>query len=201
MKVTARRQPQVWPGALRKKNNLTIERQKVKTDRIISKSGKSVTRNLTLMAAAALILTMPNRVFADQPVFVDLNYQYEDDQTYCVPVLVNDSGRIIEKGLFGSGDLTMIEPITTVYTSLVTGKTVSVRTAGPLTFSYTYTGLVITIRGAGVVTGGTGAWHVAGLFEYVVTFDPITGEESDVTLKETGSQSGDFAEVLCAALQ
>jgi hypothetical protein len=172
----------------------------MKTNRIISKSKKSITRSLIVMAAATLVLTLPNRVLADRPLFVDLNYQYEDDQTYCVPVLVSASGRFIER-LSDSGDLTLIEPIKTDYTSLVTGKTVSVRSSGPVTESYTDAGLVLTIRGASVITGGTGTWHVAGLVEVLITFDPMTGEEIDVILRETGSESGDFAEVLCAALQ
>ena len=83
-----------------------------------------------------LLLGAPGRATAEKPFVFDVEATFVDTETYCVPVLIHTYGRVIERGLFGGGPLTLIEPFKTDYTNLETGKTVRVVHGGVVTEAF-----------------------------------------------------------------
>ena len=150
--------------------------------------------------AIALLTLATNRAAAEKPFIFDIDFAFVDTETYCVPALVHSTGRIIERGLFSGGPLTLIEPLKTEFTNLENGKTVTVVHGGVVTESFEEDGLVITLTGASLIQGH-GPPTDAGIFEYIVTFDPVTGEEIDEVIRAVGIHAESFLDALCAALQ
>lgn len=153
---------------------------------------------LAILTTLALALGLNTRTMAAEHTVVNVNDLFVDTTSFCVPVMARTDGKLILGTDFPR--FTAVQSITTEWTNLETGQTVTSRTAGRTTTRFLSETLV-TITGAVLLHRSDGTWVQAGLVEFIVEIDPNTGQEVNIVIREAGNGRSSFADALCAALQ
>ena len=175
----------------------------MKTNRTADLKLRPLTTVLSLVAiATALLVSDPSRAVSGKPYVNDIDWEWLDTESYCVPVHGQVTGRFIfQPGDDGYPVYTDIQQLKFEWTNLNTGKTVSAETAVRLTDSYLGDfGLVDVLTGVVLIHQGNGVWLDAGMTVTIV-YDPVTGEYLNLTVRDDGTHPVSYNDALCAALQ